>query len=309
MHALEFQGYRAEVRRTFEATEKVFAADMKWRDDWLEGRRRERRNERRTAKKAPAEGGGEDEEPAGGGQEGSAQNSGGRIFPEEEEQSRSSPGRVAPTTEDISNGRALRAEGDTGSERRALAEEEGQPSSTGLSDAERHRNPEGDEGLTGAEEGLQIRPLGKNQATGNGPEALRAHSAGAATSPGSRRRSTRSPSKRRDWRRRTFNNVKTFAAGEGGGGAEEGAPGEDRTRGPCQGSGLLDISKQGLERQQRRQETSGGDLPPPSVSNVEATEEGVSSLVLAPEQDAEGGAEGDGTRRRVEAKGHPGPAG
>lgn len=44
------QGYRADVRRTFEATEEIFAADMKWRDDWTEARKKERRNERRRAK-------------------------------------------------------------------------------------------------------------------------------------------------------------------------------------------------------------------------------------------------------------------
>lgn len=41
------QGYRAEVRRNYEATEQIFAADMKWRDDWAEDQKKERRKERR----------------------------------------------------------------------------------------------------------------------------------------------------------------------------------------------------------------------------------------------------------------------
>lgn len=41
------QDYRAEVRRNYEATEQIFAADMKWRDDWAEDQKKERRKERR----------------------------------------------------------------------------------------------------------------------------------------------------------------------------------------------------------------------------------------------------------------------
>lgn len=291
------QGYRAEVRRTFEATEKIFAADMKWRDDWVEGRKKERRNERREEKKALK---GKEEESAGG-QEGSARNSGGRIFPEEEEESRSTPGRVAPKTEDSCSGPAVQAEGDTCSGRRVLAEE-GQPFSAGSSGAKRYQNPEEDEGVRGAEESLLTSPLGE-QASETDPEDLRGESPGIA-SPGSRRRSTRSNGWRRGWRHSTFNNLIAFAGEENIGGVE-GASGEDRTRGPCQGSGLVGVSKQGLEKQ-CRQELLEVD-PPPSVSNVGATEEGTPPLVPVPGQEAEGVEAGDGTLGRTQ--GHQGRAG
>lgn len=55
---LQTQEYRAEVRRNYEATEQIFAADMKWRDDWLEDRKKERRKERRTARQDPPGNGG-----------------------------------------------------------------------------------------------------------------------------------------------------------------------------------------------------------------------------------------------------------
>ena len=45
------QDYRAEVRRNYEATEQIFAADMKWRDDWAEDQKKERRKERRRIAK------------------------------------------------------------------------------------------------------------------------------------------------------------------------------------------------------------------------------------------------------------------
>ena len=85
--SLLIQEYRAEVRRTFEATEKIFAADMKWRDDWVEGRKQERRNERRKARKALKKGSQHEEEEAVGRQERSANTSGGRIVPVEEGES------------------------------------------------------------------------------------------------------------------------------------------------------------------------------------------------------------------------------
>lgn len=48
---MQLQDYRAEVRRNYEATEQIFAADMKWRDDWLKDRKKERRKERRAARR------------------------------------------------------------------------------------------------------------------------------------------------------------------------------------------------------------------------------------------------------------------
>lgn len=298
------QGYRAEVRRTFEATEKIFAADMKWRDEWVEGRKKERRNERRKVKRAPKEG---EEEPAGG-QEERVKHSGGRIFPEDEEESHNgSPGREAPNTEDSSggSGRAARAGGDnTGLGRRVPAEEQGQPFSAEISGTERRHSPEDDEGARDAEEGVLTRPLGKRTTTENDPEAPPGGgepSAGTA-GPGARPRSTRSNGWRRTWRRSTFSSPKSSAAAEEGVGDVERAPAEDRTRGPCQGSGPLDVSKQGLEKQQQcHQELLEAD-PPPSAPNVGATEEGTPSLIPAsvPRQGAEGVAEGDGTPGRAE---------
>ena len=301
-----FQGYRAEVRRTFEATEKIFAADMKWRDEWVESRKRERRNERRKAKKTPKEGG---EESAGGQQEGSVKHSGGRIFPEEEEEERrGSPGREPPKTEDCGGGseRAAESECDTGRGRRLLEGEQGKLSSADLSGADRHPDPEDDDRARDGEEGLLARPLGEQTIPENDVEAPppRGESAGT-TSLGARRRSTRSNGWRRSWRRSTFISPKQFAPlEEGKEDGERAPPGEGRTRGPCQGSGPLDVSKQGSEKHQSRQDLLGVD-PPASVSNVDAMEEGTSSLVSvpAPGQETEGVVEGHGAPGRAE--GHP----
>lgn len=41
------QGYRVEVRRNYEEFEQAFAADMKWRDSWVEAKRDQRREDRR----------------------------------------------------------------------------------------------------------------------------------------------------------------------------------------------------------------------------------------------------------------------
>ncbi|CBJ48718.1 hypothetical protein Esi_0046_0109 [Ectocarpus siliculosus] len=109
------KGYRAEVRRTFEATEEIFAAEMKWRDDWAEARKKERRNERRQAnEKAPKE----KEAAAAAAAESRAQGDGrpfstgdARIFPEEEEEQGvnsdrcSSVGRTGPEAEEKTSGR------------------------------------------------------------------------------------------------------------------------------------------------------------------------------------------------------------
>lgn len=303
------QGYRAEVRRTFEATEKIFAADMKWRDEWVEGRKKERRNERRKAKQALKE----EEEGSAAGQEGSAKISGGRIFPQEDEEesrSSSSPGRVAPKTEgNCCSGPAVQAEGSTGSGRRVLAEEEtekveGQSFSIGLSGAERHHNPQDDEAVRGAEEGLLTRPLGKGAPHDDPLEDLRGQSAGTASPGSTRRRSTRSNGRRRGSRGSTSGDLKPFAGEEGVGGVE-GSSGEDRTRGPCQGSDLSDFSKQGLEKQviASQDELLGGDSSP-SSSDVREAEEGIASLVPVPGQETEGVADGEGTPGRAE--GHPG---
>lgn len=292
------QGYRAEVRRTFEATERIFAADMKWRDEWVEGRKKGRRDERRKAKQSLKAG---EEEPAGG-QEERAINSGRRIFPEDKEESRtnSSPvTAVAPITEDgggSARAGAAHAEGDTRSGRRVLAEEDGRHSSTRLSGAERHHNPEVDEGLRDEEEGLLARPLGK-QATGSDPEVLRGESIGTP-SPGARRRSTRSDGRRRG----TSGNLEAFAGAEEGlGGGVERASGQDRTRGPCQGSGFLGVSRQGLEKQCC--EDSFGAGPPPSVSDMGATRGGASSLLVpVPGQEAGEIVESDGSPGRAERR-------
>eukprot|EP00903_Cladosiphon_okamuranus_P008013 g7730.t1 len=285
------KGYRAEVRQTFEATEKIFAADMKWRDEWVERRKKERRDERRKAKKALTEG----EERAEGAEKSAKNINGGRIFPEEggESCTNSSPGMVvAPTTEDGggSSARAARAEGETRSRRRrVLAEEEGRAFSADLSGAHRQHNAEGDEGFRGAKEGLLARPPGK-QATASDPGAPEGESAGTVSPGARRRRSTPSDGRRHG----ASGNPESFA------GAEEGSGGVER--GPCQGSGLLGVSRQGLEKQ-CRQESFGAD-PPPSVSDVGATDDGASSLVPVPGEEAGGVTETDGSPRR--AKGHPG---
>lgn len=293
---MALQGYRAEVRRTFEATEEIFAADMKWRDDWVEGRKKERRNERRKAKNAlkHEEEEGTEEESLGG-QGGSAKQGGRRIFPEEEEGARSSPGREAPKTEDRCSGRAVQEEGDASGGQRVLAEEEGQLLSGDFSSAKQHHPAQDDEGIRGAEEGLLTSSLG-TQAIEGVPENTRGESAGITTSPGSRRRSTRSNGWRRSSRHSTFNNLETFAGEEAGGGVGE-APGKDRTRGPCQGSGLWYVPKQEPDKQ-RRQELLEGDLPP-SVSNVGATEERTLSFATVPGQETEEVVERDGAPGRT----------
>ncbi|CAM9367204.1 unnamed protein product [Ectocarpus sp. 4 AP-2014] len=109
------KGYRAEVRRTFEATEEIFAADMKSRDDWAEARKKERRNERRQAKEKALQ---EKEVAAAAAAESRAQGDDrpfwagdARIFPEEEEEQGvhsdrcSSVGRAGPEAEEKNSGR------------------------------------------------------------------------------------------------------------------------------------------------------------------------------------------------------------
>ncbi|CAB1120370.1 unnamed protein product [Ectocarpus sp. CCAP 1310/34] len=109
------KGYRADVRRTFEATEEIFAADMKWRDDWAEARKKERRNERRQAKEKALQ---EKEAAAATAAESRAQGDdrlfragNSRIFPDEEEEQGvhsdrcSSVGRAGPEAEEKNSGR------------------------------------------------------------------------------------------------------------------------------------------------------------------------------------------------------------
>ncbi|CAN0103190.1 unnamed protein product [Ectocarpus sp. 12 AP-2014] len=109
------KGYRAEVRRTFEATEEIFAADMKWRDDWAEARKTERRDERRQAKEKALK---EKEAAAVAAAESRAQGSDwpfwagdARIFPDEKEEQGvnsdrcSSVGRAGPEAEEKNSGR------------------------------------------------------------------------------------------------------------------------------------------------------------------------------------------------------------
>lgn len=178
------QGYREEVRRTFEATEKIFAADMKWREDWVEGRKRERRHERRKAKRALKEEEEEEEAAAGRQQQpqrgnDSSQNGGGRIFPEggggdsgnDSSVNNSVEKTTAPKNRDrCSSGRILPEEvggNDGGGVVGTIIQEHGPSSSSGgagvsvgsgggdggASGGRRDRGPEVDEGAMGGEEG------------------------------------------------------------------------------------------------------------------------------------------------------------
>lgn len=287
------QGYRAEVRRTFEATEKIFAADMKWRDDWAEDRKQERRNGRRKAKRAlkEAAAGGEQQQQQQG--KDSLQNGGGRIFPEGEGdnggRSSTSVGQVVSKNRDrCSSGRVLPDEGDSssGGGRIVRAGREERLSSTvgggGASGAERcSRNPEvGEGGMGGEEEGLPIAtPVRKNsekQAPENGPGdhrgeptannggSCRASDVAAAAGVVETAATVAAVSGEPDETARKLSAPKLFSGVEDRGNVE-GTSGEDpsnsslldRTRGPCQGSGLLEKPRQGLEEQQDHQALPG----------------------------------------------------
>ncbi|CAM9366534.1 unnamed protein product, partial [Pylaiella littoralis] len=273
------KGYRAEVRRTFEATEKIFAADIKWRDDWVEGRKQERRNERRKARGASERAAAEEEEEeeeeeAAGGQqqhqqqkqkqrEGSCslQNDGGITFPEGgggsgrgSSSSSSIEKTVLKKRDRCSSGRVLPDEGGSiGGGGIALTQREEESLSFGTggggsgdSNAERHCRPEVDERATdGEEKGLSMAMPMENserQAPESDPGNLKDEA--NVDNTGSCERGEAA---------RKLSAPKLLSSEENGG--SEGTSRDDtsndsaldRMRGPCQGSGLLVKSRQGLE--------------------------------------------------------------
>ncbi|CAM9344922.1 unnamed protein product [Ectocarpus fasciculatus] len=323
------KGYRADVRRTFEATEEIFAADMKWRDDWAEARKKERRNERRQAKEkalkekeeegaaaataAETRSQGDDHRPFSAGEA--------RIFPEEKEEDKDQVdngdrcgggGRTGPEAAEKHSGREAPEEGGGGDKEHGSpgAGRRRRPSEKKVVDAGADAAglaPSYSQGVV-ENRALLTPPLGKNKTDSNShPEDVnldeshaRGGSAGGADAAPAAPMFEGGPGGETSRESSAWKGPpgdadnRGFVEEEASSGREASRDGE--LRGPSQGSScLLEKTKKGLEEEEEEQQHN--QLASPTAGFSSATSGGALSggaLQEAGSPSLGGGATADG---------------